>query len=71
MFRFFYLLKEALHILRSDDYRVVRPEELRKQRKESARGICARLSLGNVFFKDGKYITTRQFKKEKKRILAR
>jgi len=64
------LLKDTLHILRSDDYKVVSPEELQKRREESARNICANLSSGSIFLAQGKYVTTQQFEEAKEKFLA-
>jgi len=67
---FIALLKDAWHILRSDDYKVVSHEELQKRREDSARSICAKLSRGNILLQQGKYITDKQFKENKKRIFT-
>jgi len=68
---FFSLLKEAIHILRSKDYKVVSPEELQLRREESARNVCRKLARGNIYLMRGKYITSQQLENERKRVFSR
>ena len=66
----FSLLKDSLHILRSNDYKVVSSEELQKRSEENARGVCAAFSRGNVSLTRGEFVTPQEQEEARKNFLS-
>jgi len=63
-------LKDSLHVLRSDDYKVVSPEELQKRKEENARDTCVMFARGNISLTQGSYITPQEQEETRKEVLS-
>jgi len=63
-------IKDALYVLRSDDYKIVSPEELQKRREESAHSICAEIADGSISLTRGSFITPQEQERARKEALS-
>ena len=63
-------IKDSLHVLMSDDYKVVSPEELQKRKEQNARDTCAMFARGNISLTQGSYITPQEQEEARKEVLS-
>jgi len=67
---FISLLKDSIHILRSDDYKVVSQEDLQKKKEEIARSVCSEIACGSISLTQGVFITPQEQEGTRKEVLA-